>query len=203
MSENGFKEKIVFRDYHIPPEQREVIEQWKKEVQEILDVLSQKPFQREKVKEMVYKDTSFKRDITPLLDKIENDEMNQEKLTVAAIGLWLLKRKAKWSVYASTIKPFIGGTFSPASFLEKGGHPNCIDTSEVARQMAEEFGVPGEVVSIGMSLNPKTLGAKRGHRFFQTDSGVISDVWFGRDRGGYFDDVVELIEKGKQTGSCV
>lgn len=198
MSHEGYTKRFGIREYHIPPEERELVEKWKQEIQEILDVISVVPVDRERVTELAQrKGEKRPLSIIPFLEKLEQEHLSQESLTVGAISLWVLREKAGWSVLSSTLKPLLGGTHPLSKIFEKGNTSNCIDTSELARQMAEEFGVKGEIVDIGMSNKLETIGDPNGHKFFMSEGGAISDVWYGRKFGGFFENFAELIEQGE------
>lgn len=198
MSSEGYTKRFGIREYHIPPEERELVEKWKQEIQEILDVLLAVPVDKEKIITLMQREGE-KRPMTlaPFLEKLEQGRLNQEAVTVGAISLWLLREKVNWSIAASTLKPFLGGTHPLSEMLEEKKTSNCIDTSEFVRQMAQEFGVKGEIVDIGMSNRLETIGDPNGHKFFMSEGGAISDVWYGRKFGGFFENFAELIEHGE------
>lgn len=198
MSSEGYTKRFGIREYHIPPEKRELIEKWKQEIQEILDVILATPFDREKITQLVQKKEGKQNFLVDsFLDKVEKGTLSQEALIVGAISLWELREKTDWSIAASTLKPFLGGTHPLSEVFEKGKTINCIDTTELTRQMAQEFGVKGEIVDIGMSNRLETIGDPNGHKFFMSEGGSISDGWYGRKRGGFFENFAELIELGE------
>lgn len=168
------RERVVLGEYTITGESPEVMEKWHQQIQEIVDALQSRDL--DKLTELMqggkYK-PNYEKIMEILWREVKNDK---ESLTLLGIALWILREQDKWAGHRKIVTKMLkGGEYSLSSFLETGGKPWCLESSVLAKTMAENFGIKGEVKKAPIM-----------HRYFQADSGKILDVWWGYRRGGIF-----------------
>ena len=167
------RERIGVREYVITGESPEVMEKWHGQIQEIVDALNKRDLDKlvELMQSGKYQIDNQK--ITEILEQEINDE---ESLNLFGIALWILREQDKWAGHRKIVTKMLkGGEYSLSSFLEAGGKPWCLESTVLAKTMAENFGIKGEIKRAPIM-----------HRYFQAASGKILDVWWGYRRGGVF-----------------
>ncbi len=167
------RERIGVREYVITGESPEVMEKWHGQIQEIVDALNKRDL--DKLVELMQggKYQIDNQKITEILEQEINDE---ESRNLFGIALWILREQDKWAGHRKIVTKMLkGGEYSLSSFLEAGGKPWCLESTVLAKTMAENFGIKGEIKRAPIM-----------HRYFQAASGKILDVWWGYRRGGVF-----------------
>lgn len=132
-------------------------------------------------------------DFKPHAEKVykilESEGLDEEDKTLLAISLWILREQDKWK-WRTISKVLKGGTFSLSSFVQKKGLPSCLDSVVLTKRMAESFQIIGQVKLAEPDKHQFS------HRYFQSESGKIVDVWWGRrNRGGLFQKEEDYEEK--------
>lgn len=183
------REKIGFRDYVITDEEREVIEEWASQIQELRDLIDRSD--KEGLTELAKRENSQPY-INKVLEKLEIEGLDEEDKTLLAIGLWIQREQDKWRKWRVIVKVLKGGTFSLSSFLQDKGKPSCLDSSVLAQRMAENFHIAGQV-ELSQPENQFS------HRYFRSQSGKVVDVWWGWRRGGLFQNEDEFEKKKKMA----
>lgn len=206
MNEGYWSEQKIlgFGKYKIPKESAETVHEWRSEVDKILADISSAELDKEKLK----KELSGEKPLPTIADRAERltnkavemlktREWDERSKTLLAIGLWLMSKKGKWSDAKQLLNSLVGGTYQMAPKIESRDIANCVESATMAKVMASEFGIEGEILTTGMNIKLDNLGAGYGHHFFQDDRGHIVDIYWARKQCGYFDDIVEMIKNGK------
>lgn len=141
IAELHYARKIGFREYRIPQEEREILDQWKEQVQQVVDILLIEPFNKETVIQELNKRGLTSGSLDSALSRIESEKYNENKRRLLAIGLWVDSVKGRWSWASSVLKVIIGGDRRLSSAVKGKGSANCIDTAVLTQVMCQEFGI--------------------------------------------------------------
>lgn len=167
------RERIGFREYVITGEAPEVMEKWHGQILEIIGALQNRDL--DKLLELM-QSGKYKLDLQKITEIIGQEIKDQEGLDLLGISLWILREKDKYAGnWKITKKMLKGGKYSLSEFLATGGEPWCLETTVLARALAENFGIKGEIKR-----------APIGHRYFRSNSGKIIDIWWGFRHAGVF-----------------
>jgi len=184
-----YRGRVGFSDYVITDEEREVIEEWASQIQELRDLIDSGD--KDGLAELAKRENS-RLYIGKFLEKLETEGLDEEDKTLLSIGLWIQREQDKWRKWGVIIKVLKGGTFNLSSFLENKGKSSCLDSSILVKRMAEHFHIAGQV-ELTNQKNPFS------HRYFQSQSGKVVDVWWGWRRGGLFQNNEEFKKKKKMA----
>lgn len=171
-----FEKRLGIRKYSIEDETPEVIAKWIEQIQEIHAALVRGD--EESLMELM-QGTKYEKNVSTVSALLETENLDEEDKKLLALGLWLLKDMKKWQEGQVRKKVLLGGKFSVGAHLESQNGFNCIDSSVLIDRVAPELGITGSVKKARIK-NPYS------HRYYETDSGKILDVWWGYQRGGLF-----------------
>ena len=188
-------------------EEEKVLEEWHKQIEEILAAISAEHIDRDALNNTVrsdrefkqlLKDGKFKRNLDWVFEQLEQAKLDEEDKKLLAIGLWFDREKGIFK-FTPLIKRLLAGTnYKMEDVVRKWGLPDCINSSVAIQEMAKQFGVDGVVA---MPNNNRFE-----HRYFKSNSGKIVDVWWGGTRAGLFKSVDDFqqnkSEFGKEKHKC-
>ncbi len=100
-------------------------------------------------------------------------DRSDETLRLLSIGNFVLMEKAPWepiefSLLKAIVKILGGGCFPIENTLREDGNAICIDLAVVVKVLAERYGIHGKICR------------DRCHYYFESVSGVVIDVLFGK-----------------------
>jgi len=214
MSEYLFKSRVLkMGEYKIPQEGAEVVADWKAEVEGILQEIDKVDLEAANLAQLLgsEKENQYVSERGNSLAKkaeemLAEGEWDRENKIMLAIGLWLMSKKGKWSDFKEMGKALVGGEHSLSEAVNTDNVSNCMESSTAAKLLAGEFGIEGDIITLGTDIKPAkiNLEAGYGHHVFQNNTGSIVDIYWARKQCGYFKDIVDMIEKGKdaEPGSC-
>ncbi len=202
-----FSEKIGLRDYKVSVEDEKVLEEWHKQIEEILTAISVEHINREVLNNIVrsdrefqqlLKDGKFKRNLDWVFEQLEQSNLDEEDKKLLAIGLWFDREKGMFKFTPLIKRLLVGTNYKMEDVVKKWGLPDCINSAVVTQEMAQQFGVDGAVEAQDNN--------RFGHRYFKSNSGKVVDVWWGGNRAGLFQSVDDFqknkSEFGKQKHAC-
>lgn len=202
-----FNEKIGFLDYKVSVEDEKVLELWHKQIEEILTAISQEPIDRKALDTLLRSDRefqqlltdgTFKRNFDWVFEQLEQKNFDEEDKILLAIGLWFDREKGMFKFTPLIKRILVGINYKMENVVKKWGLPDCINSAVATKEMAQQFGVEGEVVA--------QFGNRFQHRYFKSASGKILDMWWGGDRAGLFQSEEDFqqnkSEFGKQKHNC-
>lgn len=161
------------RRYQIMRAPQEVLEEWKRGVDEIVSTIVAKNLPQ--VRELMKKDGRLTGDADRVERLISEEVLDDTDIKLLAIGLFVLREKAPWHPRKSGMKVLKGGKQRMESAFEPDGWANCYDIAAIVRELAKMYGIEGELHGKGFS-----------HAHFETADGKVSDPMYGWMRGGLF-----------------
>lgn len=178
-TEGLYAKKFGLREYRIPQEEREILDMWKAQVQQIMDILLIDPFDKETVKSQLNEKGIASRSLDSALLRVESEKYDINKKKLFAIGLWINSVKRRWHWILSIMKVALGGEHKLSQIFKGRERANCIDTAVLTQVMCQEFEIAGEV---------RTISEKTPHHYFIADTGEVIDVWHSKQRGVLYSD---------------
>lgn len=175
----GEIDEVVFsalkgiRRYEIIRAPQETLEEWKRGVDEIIQVITNHDITE--VRKLMKKGERETGDADSIAKLISEEHLDDIDIILLAIGLFILREKAPWHVRKSGLKVLKGGKIKMESIFDPDSWANCYDVVVIAGELANMYGINGEVIGKGFS-----------HAHFETDDGKISDPMYGWQRGGLF-----------------
>ena len=175
--------------YPIEGPQREQMQTWKNEVDQLLSELEAgvasgdlSSFIEASKKTVTTDDIwNIVKDIKRQAEE-EGLEFDSEARHLIAIDLWIKRQQGgKWkkeTLRRTAWKIITGEGLKIVDVLDRDSAPNCIDVAYLAKAMSHQFGVYGEVNRVASA----TPGID--HRYFRTESGKILDYWWLQESGG-------------------
>jgi hypothetical protein len=106
---------------------------------------------------------------------LKEEILDEDDEVLLAIGLFILRHKSSWNRYRASIKVLLGGHFPLDEILSEKGWTHCYDSAIIARELATMYGVKGEV-----------RGRLAQHAYFETWHGKVCDPMLGWRRAGLF-----------------
>lgn len=192
-----FKKRIMSpRSYEVYEGEQEILEQWFSEIQIIYESLT----------------TGNNAQLTRLIDTdklrfntkgiepeqawgiAQQQKFDDEGLKILAISLWLLTKRPKWKGNMEILKRFVSGEkHKLSSFMSADNEPNCLDTSIFINYFAKKFEINGEIKNTINEI--RTRGLRFLHWYWQSNSGIVSDIWEGYPQLGVFKNEKEFKDK--------
>lgn len=175
------------RRYQIVRAPQEMLEEWKRGVDEIASAIAAKTLQR--VRELMKKDERLTGDADRVERLISEELLDDTDVKLLAIGLFVLHEKSPWHPRKSGLKVLKGGRQRMESAFEPEGWANCYDIAAIVRELAKMYGIEGELHGKGLS-----------HAHFETEDGKVSDPMYGWMRGGLFQTKEKFEAHKKEMG---
>lgn len=139
---------------------------------------------------LTHKNEAEKMDFSKtVLSFIKNENIIKKvDLTLMAIAMFVMREESRWKGFKrSAIKVIRGGTFLMDNFFERDEVSICIDNAMVAKWLAHEFEIEGDVIF-------DTFIDSLCHAHFRAKEGQIIDTHIGFKRGGFFQNEQEYKE---------
>lgn len=174
-----YSNRLGLRRYEILPVENEVLQEWKRQIEEIREAL------RSKDRALIWKASIRNEKCRTDLDSIEellgSEVLEETDLTLLAIGLWTLREKSRWKgALQAGLKLLKGGRHKLSSFLEREGNSTCLDLCVLSQELARLFGIEGDIYTIDK------LTSRFAHRHWESRDGKILDINYAWRRGGFF-----------------
>jgi len=154
----------------------QAVEKWKQEIQKIIDCLVSKNY--ELMAGILGKD---EKKMQSIIEFMETMKMNEEDIKYFAVSLWV-GNQSNWRGYLPIIGKIFFGSRQGVSALARDnkGAISCYESSILAKRMADEFDIAGEIVARDKGV--------WSHKYFKSSTGRVIDNFWGWDRYGYFKD---------------
>lgn len=161
------------RRYQIIRAPQEKLDEWKRGVDQIASAIAAKNLAQ--VRGLMKKDERLMGDADTVERLISEEILDDTDIKLLAIGLFILREKSPWHGRKSGLKVLKGGKVRMESAFEPEGWANCYDIAAIVRELANMYGIEGELHGKGLS-----------HAHFETEDGKVSDPMYGWRRGGLF-----------------
>lgn len=161
------------RRYQIIRAPQEKLDEWNRGVDEIASAIADKNLAQ--VRGLMKKDERLMGDADTIERLISEEILDDADIKLLAIGLFILREKSPWDARKSGLKVLKGGKVRMEGAFEPEGWANCYDIAAIVRELANMYGIEGELHGKGLS-----------HAHFETEDGKVSDPMYGWRRGGLF-----------------
>lgn len=175
------------RRYQIIRAPQEKLDEWKRGADEIASAIAAKDLAQ--VRGLMKKDERLMGDAETVERLISEEILDDTDIKLLAIGLFILREKSPWHGRKSGLKVLKGGKVRMESAFEPEGWANCYDIAAIVRELANMYGIEGELHGKGLS-----------HAHFETEDGKISDPMYGWRRGGLFQNKERFENFKKEMG---
>ncbi len=186
-----YSRRFALKRYEVTAAGPETMETWKGEIAEIkasleagkdsgqMDAIVEKRDQKLSQMEGVWK-------------MLNEEELDDEALTLLSVGLWAEMNAAKWQgISRAAIKLLKGGRRPLAETVAPDDVMTCLDRGVLINEIMKAHGIPGGVYTFGKT--------RFGHRFWISDSGRVLDPGYAWSRGGYCPDLDHYREHVKNN----